>query len=840
MRSGRSLPQALVVALLSLLALTVLFPGPLLRRQVFASSDARNADAFVLVGDASVARGEYPQWNPYLFGGMPTFGSLSYTRYVYPPAALTNFLQEHLAFPPLTWLFIHLLFGALGMALLVRRWGGVLPAQVLAALAWLLSPNVVAWAVHGHGSKLGAAMYMPWIVAGALSVLGGGGRRWVALTALLLGLQVVRGHIQITYYTLLAVGFLAVVQTLFPFLPPATGAQSPDATAMTRWRRLAALAGALALAGLLGAVLLLPVHGYAGLSIRGLAASGGGATYEYATGWSFSPAELPTLVLPSAAGFGRGTYCGQMPFTDYPNYFGFLWLGLAVAAWCGRGRQATWLGVLSLLALLVSFGRHGSPLYDLLYRHLPYFNKFRVPVMILILPTLAAAWLAGMGVTALVQEPARRRRFSWRSLLPIVLVATGALLLSAAGFAREAHLNHLRTLALAAAKPVPDAAALAAAWALHRGDLLRVGLLLLAAGGALAWSVRDERFRRRGLGWALALLIAADLGAVASRIVNPDRGLYDRARDQQGRIIMAPARPLLRSYVPPRREMGQGPVYAAAAAHAGHDRVWPLGALAADNDFMVAGVRSLGGYHPAKLAAYERIRRFLYERGEPAGRVATWLAARVVAVPGDLSREARAYLNELGLDLSAEPLARDGGMSLYENRAALLRARLYTQWTPAAAGRAEVAVDDFLARIQAGDVPFESVLTLDRAPDIALQPPGRQLPAPEFLRDDLNEVVVRTAAATPTVLLLADIAAPGWTVTVDGRPATALRGDYVLRAVAVPAGEHEVRWRYRDPFLARGLSMTAAGTVGLLLLLVPWPARRRTEATGRAKAEEAA
>ena len=39
----------------------------------------------------------------------------------------------------------------------------------------------------------------------------------------------------------------------------------------------------------------------------------------------------------------------------------------------------------------------------------------------------------------------------------------------------------------------------------------------------------------------------------------------------------------------------------------------------------------------------------------------------------------------------------------------------------------------------------------------------------------------------------------GWTVTIDGEEADAIRVDYILRGVALPEGEHIVEWRFRAP-----------------------------------------
>ncbi len=824
----RRLPWALVVAPALLLALAVLYPEPLLQGRVFLSADARNAEAFALVGDAALAKGHYPMWNPYLFAGMPTFGSLSYTRFLYPPGMFFQFLQNTLHLPPMTWMLGHLLFGGLGLAYLLSRWRLPVAALVLGAVAWILFPRVTAWAVHGHGSKLAAAMYLPWIVAFTLEILGGRGRRSVGLLALLLGLQILRGHTQITFYTLLTVGGLVVLNGLLPLAP---GAADAPPRAALRWRRGGLVAVGLALACLLGAVLLVPLHAYAGISIRGQAAAGGGVGYEYATAWSLSPRELGTLIWPSAGGFGKATYMGQMPFTDYPNYFGLLLLGLAVAAWWTRRRAlVVALGLLAVLSLLVAFGRHAPFLYDLLYAYLPYFNKFRVPSMILILAAFAVAVLAGHGASALVQEQERSTR--WRRGLPLAVMGSGLLILvlGGSGLLEGAYQEHLRDLAQAAGKTAAPVL-LQAAWNLQRADLVRIGLVLLAAGGALLLAGRNAGFRHTGLLWVLAALLLLDVRGVDVRITHPERSLEDVVAGPEGRgqLVNAPA--LLQRYRRPAKELGQGSLFTSLAAATGHERVYPLGSLATQNELMVAGIRSLGGYHPAKLAAYEKVRARLYGR-PPAGRLACWLAGAVVTFDQVLPTELLPALRNLGLDLAEEPLVR-GSTVAYRNRAALRRARLVSAYALAAEGKpAGDELDAYLARIQEGGEPVAERVLLDRQPAPEPTAAAGALPAPEYVVDGLDEVVLRTAADRSAILLLADMWAPGWQVAVDGDEAELLKADLILRGVALGPGPHEVRFHYRDPALLRGLRLSLLGLVGVLALLL-WPVRRGRAGAGR-------
>jgi hypothetical protein len=97
-----------------------------------------------------------------------------------------------------------------------------------------------------------------------------------------------------------------------------------------------------------------------------------------------------------------------------------------------------------------------------------------------------------------------------------------------------------------------------------------------------------------------------------------------------------------------------------------------------------------------------------------------------------------------------------------------------------------------------------------------------------FVHDGAGSVALRARLERPGLVVLADQAASGWSVTVDGRPARGRRYDSVLRAVAVPAGTHAIVWRYRTPGLGAGSAMTAAGLLVLGgWMVAPWAWRRR-------------
>ncbi len=141
--------------------------------------------------------------------------------------------------------------------------------------------------------------------------------------------------------------------------------------------------------------------------------------YQYATNWSFSPGEVLTFIIPSYYGFGKSTYqgplsqnkpvevntyFGQMPFVDVAMYMGvivfFLALFSMIVNW--KDPVVRFLTVLSVIALLISFGRTFPPLYDLMFNYFPFFDKFRVPSMILVLVQLSFPLLAGLGLVKIL------------------------------------------------------------------------------------------------------------------------------------------------------------------------------------------------------------------------------------------------------------------------------------------------------------------------------------------------------------------------------------------------------------------------------------------------------
>ncbi|NTW32017.1 MAG: hypothetical protein HGB12_05235, partial [Bacteroidetes bacterium] len=135
--------------------------------------------------------------------------------------------------------------------------------------------------------------------------------------------------------------------------------------------------------------------------------------YDYATSWSFSPAEVMTFFVPYWVGFGdveykgqkTNTYWGQMPFTTSPMYFGILTILLAIIGIIYNFKKnilVQSLTIISFLALILSFGRTFPILFDLMFYNFPYFSSFRAPVMIHIMINVSFVILAGFGIKSVL------------------------------------------------------------------------------------------------------------------------------------------------------------------------------------------------------------------------------------------------------------------------------------------------------------------------------------------------------------------------------------------------------------------------------------------------------
>ncbi|MFC1569001.1 YfhO family protein [bacterium] len=408
-----SLPPWTVAIGLIIICLLIYYWPLMVENKTMLSSDSMNSRAYQPFIKQALANGSYPLWNPYVFGGMPSFGSLSAAPYI----DVVNFIFVNItsiitgdAYHFLRLFLNYLLLGS-GIFLLLRSKGIRMEPALFSSLAFLFIPQVVSFAAFGHNTKLGAISLLPYIFLFFDRLLERRNLLYFSLTGLFIGLQFLRNHVQMTFYTLLFIGIY------FIFWIVSTYRNHKNVIPILKGAGL--FIGAVVLGALVSTVVNLSVWEYTHYSIRG--ASEGGLTFDYATSWSFPPADIATFFNPSFMGFGGQSYWGTMTSTAYPLYFGIVVLLLASLAFVLNRTSLVWfLGVISGLSLLISFGNYFPILYGPMFKLVPFFDKFRVPKMIHVLLSFSMVFLAGISLDAIIklskQEFDQKRRWILRMI----------------------------------------------------------------------------------------------------------------------------------------------------------------------------------------------------------------------------------------------------------------------------------------------------------------------------------------------------------------------------------------------------------------------------------------
>ncbi|MDR1332312.1 MAG: hypothetical protein LBK07_09440 [Tannerella sp.] len=520
-----------------------------------------------------------------------------------------------------------------------------------------------------------------------------------------------------------------------------------------------------------------------------------GLEIDYAFQWSYGRGETMTLLIPNFYGssshsdIGRDsesykllrptgqadqfskqapTYWGDQPFTEGPVYVGaivcFLFiLGLQLV----KGREKWWLLVATVISIVLSWGRHFPPVNDFLFYHLPLYNKFRTPSMALVIAEVTMVTLGILAVKTFLEQKDKDKLLKSLYIaagitggLCLLFALFGGGLMSFSALIDENYRNYPELLdALVADRKHMLAS-----------DAWRSLLFIILSAGAL-WYYLRKSFRTTYLIAILGALILVDLWVVDKRFINYDSFV---PRKKAREIVATPAdQQILQDTDPNYRVLNltRDPFRESETSYF-H--------------------KSIGGYSPAKLRRYQDIIDYCFAK--------------------NINMNVLNMLNGRYVIVSSQQ-----GPQVQRNDGALGNA-----W--------------FVNKLQWVNSPDEEIVMLnDFNPsetaviDIAWQ---NELPAWETLQGtDSTALIQLTDYANPGYLIygshssrprmavFSEVYYKTWHAYIDGVEAPLVRVNYILRGLAVPAGDHKIEFKCVDEVYYKGAKISMAGSIVVGIVL---------------------
>ncbi|MBP5540736.1 MAG: hypothetical protein J6X88_03710 [Bacteroidales bacterium] len=802
--------------IIALFALACAYLSPVLSGKAIKQSDIQKADAMAYQQRMEKQRtGTIPNWAEGMFSGMPGYQITGEPQTsVFQPLRDIAIMRHIGLERNIGVLFLYLLgFYVAMLAFGVSPW-----LALIGALGFGLGSYNIIIIEAGHITKAWAMSMMAPVVSGMVLTLRSAiddtlekRKRtqrvlWGSLLfTLSLILQISFNHIQITFYTAIACVFIGIAYLVY---------------AIVRKRfvpfllMVALLVVGAGLAFGCNARLLLVNEEYARYTMRGgneltITASdmygdqepaeqntSTGLDIDYAFSWSNGIGETYTLLVPGAMGGGSGEmvgkksaffknfrteqaplYWGDQPFTSGPVYFGAILIMLFVVGMIlVKGPERWWLLAATLLAIVLSWGKNWMGLNEWVFNNVPLYNKFRTPSMALVLANVCVAIMAVLALREVFSKDRDQKRVN-RALYigagALTVFILGVLLLSS-GFSysgasdRQMEAQYGNQWSIIFSALAEDRAHLL------KSDSWRSIIFILLAGGVL-WFYNNEKLKKNAVAiGAVALLVLIDLWGVDRRYLNknnfcdkrqlelrPDK--YDYDIDEQ------------------------------AARYGDHDfRVFNMAVNTFNDSKPAAFHDQVGGYSAAKLSRYQNMIDFYLSR----------------------------HINPKVLDMlnTRYVVQSSGGQAIVmRNPEALGNAWFVEEVKPVGSANEEITVLGQIdpAHTAVVDTALFAIDALTFAPDSGA---SIELVVEKNPSADLKKYTA-TCSSDRLAVFSEVYYKPDWFAYIDGEPAEYLRANYILRAMVIPAGTHEIVFRNEAPWLHKLDRVTLAISIATLLLM---------------------
>jgi hypothetical protein len=781
------LPDMLAVLLFAILAFAYFFPADIEGRILYRHDASAGRGAGQEGIEYMQKTGERSRWTNALFGGMPTYQMAPSYHSTDKLSTLTKIY--HLFLPENVWyVFAYLL----GFYILLRAFDFRQHLAALGSIVWAFSTYFLIIIAAGHIWKVWALAYLPPLIAGLVLAYRGKYLWGFLLTAVFTAFEINANHVQMTYYYLFII-LAMVIAWLVDAIRHKELAKFGKATAVC-------IAGA-AIGVCINLSNLYHTWQYGQESMRGKSElvkknsanqTNSGLERDYITQWSYGIGETWTLLIPNTKGGASvpmseskiamekadptyesiyqqiGQYWGEQPGTSGPVYVGaFVMMLFVLSLFIVKGPMKWALLAVTILSILLSWGRNFMPFTDFFLDYVPMYAKFRTVASILVIAEFTIPLLAMMALKKLFDESDGFAKYSKPVYISFGITAGFCLLFALMptmffdSFISSNEMHALSTLPQEHIQPIISNL-VDMRTAVFTADCWR-SFWIIVIGMVLLMAYRYRKLKAEYTIGAILVLCLIDLWQVNKRYLNDEMFVPQSERE-------AP------------QQMSQTDELILRDKTLDY-RVLNLASNTFNENETSYYHKSIGGYHAAKLRRYqEMIEQYISPEMQRLMNAVAEAGGDMTQVNGD---SICPVINMLNTRYLIFPL--QGGQTVpIQNPYALGNAWFVDKLTYAKNANEEIMkVGQIDLRHEAvADEKFQAQLgeavTQDTTSTVTIK------------GYEPNQLTYEVNSGKGGVLVFSEIYYPGWTATIDGEPAELGRVDYILRALQVKPGKHEV------------------------------------------------
>ena len=825
----RYLPDVLAVLLFAVISYAYFFPADIEGRILYRHDSSAGRGAGQEASVYHEQTGKTTRWTNATFGGMPTYQTA-------PSYKSTDGLGKlvkayHLWLPENVWyLFVYLL----GFYILLRAFDFRWYLAALGSVVWAFSSYFLIIIAAGHIWKVMALAYLPPMIAGLVLAYRGRYLWGLIVTAIFAAFEVNANHVQMTYYYLFVIFFMVLAWL----------AEAVKKKQMAHfWKATAACAVGAALGICINISNLYHTWQYGQESMRGKSElvkknaanqTSSGLDRDYITQWSYGIGETWTLLIPNTKGGASfplvmnktamehadnnyiqiyqqlTQYWGEQPGTSGPVYVGaFVLMLFILGLFIVKGPMKWALLAATVLSILLSWGRNFMGFTDFFLDYMPMYAKFRTVASILVIAEFTIPLLAMLALKQVVEEN-NLKTLGKPLVLSFGLTAGFCALFALmpslffSDFVSSAELHAMSQIPADQLNPLLDNLR-EMRRAMFTADCWRSFWIIVIGAGILLLYLTKKMKATYAVG-AILVLCLIDMWQVDKRYLN-DEMFVEKSQRDAPQPMTATDQQILQDKSLDYRVLNM-----------------------ASNTFNENETsyyhKSIGGYHAAKLRRYqEMIDAYIAPEMQK-------LMPAIADAQGDMTKVAGdslyPVLNMLNTKYVIMPL--QGGQTVpIQNPYAYGNAWFVDKVNYVDNANQEI---DMIGKLNlrheaVADKKFQQQL------GAAVDQENAVVTIKSY---EPNHLTYDVQSDKGGVVVFSEIYYPGWTATIDGQPAELGRVNYILRALNVKAGQHQVELSFHPKSVERTETIAYVAFVLLLLavaavVLVEWKKQKKTVAS---------